>query len=285
MPGDSLLPALATTAAAIGALMFLAWAWSIRRRDTGVVELVWPVGLVAAAAIGLFLGEASGPRKLLVPALVGLWGARLFLFLVWRNLVAELHPGADLNEREDRRRRVQRRKAGQHFWWQSLFSVFGARGAALFLVALPVVVFQTIPGRTDLNWHDYLGVVLVLLGLGLETVADGQLFNFKMNPGSHGQVLTSGLWRYSRHPNYFGEFLVGWGLWTVALGSGQVMLATIVAPITLTLLLLRFNGIAALEAEQARTRPAYSRYAARTSAFLLLPNREPEEAKKLARAH
>lgn len=276
MPGDTLLPVLASTGGAIGALMLLTWLWSVLRKDAGVVELAWPVGLVLAAGLALLLGEASGPRKLLVPALVGLWGARLFFYLVWRNLFAHLHPGADLNEHEDRRMKAGRRKHGKRFWLVSLFTVFLPRAVALWLVALPVTVVQTVPGRTDLFWLDYVAAIVVVGGLLLEAVADGQLSSFKLNPGSHGQVLTTGLWRYSRHPNYFGELLVGWGLYAMVLGSSHLLAATILGPVLLTAMLLRLNGISRIEDGMEARRPGYGRYAARTSALLPLPPRAAE---------
>ena len=277
MPGDSLLPVLLSSAGAIALLMFATWIWSVVRKDAGVVDIAWGLGFVVVAAVAYLQGEAAGPRRLLLPALVTLWGLRLSAFLAWRNLVAQMYPGGELNLKEDRRYGAMRRKHGERFWWVSLFTVFGVQGALLFFISLPLQVMQAIPGRTDLGWVDYLGVLVFLGGLFFETVGDIQLLNFRLNPGSHGQVLNTGLWRFSRHPNYFGDSTAWWGMFIVAASSGLGVVATVLSPILLTVMLLKVSGVALTERNIVERRPKYKQYIESTSAFLpWLPRRAPD---------
>lgn len=278
VPGSSLIAVLLASAAGISVLMLAAWAWSVKRQDAGVADVVWGLGFVIVAWLAFFLGEASGPRRLLVPVLVTLWGLRLSGFLAWRNLVAQLHPGGEMNLKEDRRYGAMRRKHGQRFWWVSLLTVFGPRGVLLFVVSLPVVVVQTVKGPTGLGWLDYLGVAILLVGLFFESVGDIQLFDFRQNPGSHGQVLTTGLWRYTRHPNYFGDAAAWWGMFLVAAGSGTGVAMTVLSPLLMTVLLLKVSGLAVVEKGITSRRPRYQEYIENTSAFIPWLPRRPKHA-------
>ncbi len=268
MPTISLLPVFLATAAAATAVMGLAWLWSVLRKDAGVVDIMFGLGLIAIAAVALLQGQASGPRKLLLPILVGLWGLRLTLYVGWRNLIVGLPPGGELGEKEDRRYRAMRRKAGASFVWKSFFTVFMRRALIMWAISMPLQVSLATTGRRDLFWLDYLGFAVFGLGLALECVADWQLGNFRINPGSHGQVLTTGIWRYTRHPNYLGEAMVWWGLFLVAAGAGQAVFYTAFAPLLVTFLLVKVSGIPAIEEGMAARRPPYRAYAERTSAFL-----------------
>ena len=274
MFGPSLTTVGSCSAALIALVMLVAWVWSVRRRDAGVVDLFWGVGFVLVAWSSYLAGQAQGPRRLLVPLLVTVWGLRLSGYLVWRNLVVGLQPVGDLDEVEDRRYRALRRRHGHRFWWVSLFSVFGLQGALLWFVSMPLQAVQAIPGRTNLDWVDYLGVLMVSVGLFFETVGDWQLSVFRMNPGSHGEVLNTGLWRYTRHPNYFGDFLVWWGFFVVAASSGVGVWVTVLSPIVMSILLIKVSGVALTEATIAVRRPRYREYVAATSAFIpWLPRR------------
>lgn len=286
MPGQSLIPILISSAALVTLLMLLAWGVSVARKDVGVVDVVWGLGFVLVAAAAYLLGDASGPRRMLLPALVGLWGLRLSGYLAWRNLVVGMHPGGELNLTEDRRYAAMRRKHGPRFWWVSLFTVFGLQGALLWFISLPLQVMQAIPGRTDLGWVDYLGALIFFVGLFFETIGDWQLLHFRMNPGSHGQVLNTGLWRYSRHPNYFGDFAAWWGMFLVAAGSGLGVVATVLSPLLMTLLLLKVSGVALTERNIVERRPRYRQYIDSTSAFLpWFPRRAERESGVVSAKH
>ena len=284
MPGSSLIAVLLASAGGIATLMLALWAWSLKRKDAGVADVGWGLGFVIVAWLAFFLGEASGPRRLLVPVLVSLWGLRLSGFLAWRNLVAQLHPGGEMNLKEDRRYGAMRRKHGERFWWVSLFTVFGFQGLLLFVVSLPIAVVQTIKGPTDLGWLDYVGVAVLLVGLFFETVGDYQLSNFRRNPGSHGQVLNTGLWRYSRHPNYFGDAMAWWGMFMVAAGSGLGVQLTVLSPLVMTILLLKVSGVVLTERGITTRRPQYQEYIERTSAFVPWLPRRPKHGPSVVRA-
>jgi len=272
--GSSLHAVLSSSAALIAVAMLVAWVWSVARKDAGVVDLFWGLGFALVAWSSYLSGEAQGPRRLLVPVLVTVWGLRLSLYLAWRNLIVGLHPGGDLGEKEDRRYRTMRRAAGPRFWWLSLFTVFGLQGVLLWFISLPLQVVQAIPGRTNLSWVDYLGVLMVAVGLLFETIGDWQLASFRLNPGSHGEVLNSGLWRYSRHPNYFGDFLVWWGFFVVAASSGPGVWVTAVAPLLMTVLLVKVSGVVLTERNMVDRRPRYREYVEATSVFVpWLPRR------------
>ncbi|RME22188.1 MAG: DUF1295 domain-containing protein [Deltaproteobacteria bacterium] len=270
----SLAPVLAVNAAVVFGLMALAWLWSLLRKDAGLADVFWGLSFVAVAVASAVTGDASGPRRLVLVAIVGAWGLRLSIHLAWRNLFAQVHPGSELGEREDRRYRAMRRRHGARFRWVSAWTVFGRKALLVFVVSLPVQLSLATPGRTDLYWADWIGIGLFALGMGIEVLADWQLGTFKLTPGSYDQVLSSGLWRYSRHPNYFGDAVTWWGIFMVAAAAGPQVLPMALGPALLTALLVK----AALGDEDLDTRrPGYDRYRARTSPFVPLPPR-PEPA-------
>jgi steroid 5-alpha reductase family enzyme len=192
---------------------------------------------------------------------VALWGLRLAAYITWRNW----------GEPEDARYREIRRRNEPHFALKSLYLVFGLQAVLAWIVSLPLLA--TARGDAPLGVVDGLGAALAGAGLALETVADFQLARFKRDAGNRGRVLDSGLWRYSRHPNYFGECCVWWGLACLGFGAGAWW-AT-VSPLLMTWLLLRVSGVALLEKSIGARRPAYAEYVRRTSAFAPWPPRKP----------
>ena len=274
MLGSSLPQIMVGSALGLTLLMTAAWAWSVKRKDAGVVDVFWGISFILVAAVSVVLGDAQGPRSLLLPLLVGIWGLRLSGYLAWRNLVAHLHPGGDMGELEDRRYRAMRTQHGKSFWWVSYFRVFALQAALVWFISLPIQLMHAIPGRTDLFWMDYLGLALFALGLFFEAVGDWQLGTFRLNPGSHGEVLKTGLWRYTRHPNYFGDFMVWWGLFVVAAASGAPVTYAVLSPLLMTLLLLKVSGVALTERNIVGRRPRYREYIETTSAFFPLPPRK-----------
>jgi steroid 5-alpha reductase family enzyme len=185
--------------------------------------------------------------------MVTVWGLRLSGYLIWRNL----------GKSEDFRYQEMRAKAPHRFWLTSLFRVFLLQGGLIWVISVPVVVSQTV--GTDLYWLDYLGVLCWGIGLLFETVGDIQLARFKARPDSKGKVMDRGLWRYTRHPNYFGDFSVWWGHYLVAAAGGAWW--TIFSPLVMSFLLLRVSGVALLEKTISERRPEYEEYARRTNAF------------------
>ncbi len=256
----SLPAALATSGAVILAWMLLMWLVSLVRRDTSIVDAAWGPGFVLVA---ILVGARVGPgalRVVLMVGLVALWGLRLGIHLLARNL----------STGEDPRYAAWRTQHGARWGWRSLFQVFLLQGAILFLVAL--VFVEPMTRGTSVTPLALAGAGLALGGVAFEAAADAQLARFKRDPASRGRVMDEGLWRYSRHPNYFGESVFWWGLWLVALGVGGAWW-TVVSPVLMTFLLLKVSGVPMLEKRLESTRPGYREYAQRTSAFVPLPPR------------
>jgi steroid 5-alpha reductase family enzyme len=249
-------------------LWCLVWLVSVAVRDASIADLMWGVGFVVVAGVALAAGSAHGPRRLLVAALTTLWALRLTAYLAWRNL----------GHGEDYRYRAMRRRFGARFPLVSLVSVFLLQAALVWIVSLPVQAAILAPDR-PLTRLDALGAALWLFGLLFEAVGDAQLARFKRDPAARGRVMDRGLWRYTRHPNYFGESMVWWGLSLFALGAGAWW--ALIGPAVMTFLLLRVSGVAMLEKTIVKRRPDYADYIARTSPFVPWPPRAPGQAKNL----
>jgi steroid 5-alpha reductase family enzyme len=203
-----------------------------------------------------FAAEGYVGRRLLISVMVTIWGLRLAVHIATRSW----------GQGEDRRYRAWRERVGERFWWMSLFTVFGVQGILLWVIALGVQAGQIAQFPAAFTWLDALGALVWAVGFGFEAVADWQLTRFKSNPANQGHVMDGGLWAYSRHPNYFGEMLMWWGVFLVVLSTPR-SLWTIVSPLTITFLLLRVSGVTLLEKTIVDSRPGYAEYQRRTSAF------------------
>jgi len=256
----SLAGALATTFGCGVAVMILLWLLSLARRDVSIVDIWWGPGFAWLATVAFSLAAAPGPRGALLLALVSVWGLRLGGYLFWRNW----------GHGEDARYARMRRHYGERFRWISLATVFGLQAVLQWIVSLPLLFAQLMPGSRPLGVLDAVGVALFATGLFFEAVGDVQLARFKADPQSAGRVMDRGLWRYTRHPNYFGDCLVWWGLFAIAVAT-PAGVWTIVGPLGMTFLLLRVSGVALLERSLVRTRPEYRDYIERTSAFFPRP--------------
>ncbi len=245
------------TAAALMGAMLLLWLLSLALRDASIVDVWWGLGFAMVAWIGLALGDGWEPRRLLVALATSAWGLRLGGHLLWRN------HGAG----EDPRYAAMRRKWGRHFRWVSLATVFALQGSLQWVVSLPLQAAQS--GVHPEHWTllDGIGLALVCVGLFFETTADVQLARFRADPANAGAVMDRGLWAWSRHPNYFGDAVVWWGLFCFAAAVPRGAW-TVFAPALMTFLLLRVSGVALLERHMDRRRPGYDAYKARTSAFV-----------------
>ncbi len=235
------------------------WLISLRGHDVSIVDRLWPLLFIAAAGCYAGLAPVGVARLWLVLALVSLWGLRLSAYITWRNWGAG----------EDRRYQSIRQRNNPGFARKSLYLVFALQALLAWVISLPLLgaIFSTRP----LNITDLLGTGLWAAGFLIESTADWQLSRFRATPHSQGQVMDRGLWRYSRHPNYFGECCVWWGLYLLALAAGAWW--AIVGPALLTLMLLRVSGVVLLEKDIAGRRPAYREYIQRTSAFVPWPPR------------
>jgi len=253
---------LPVTAAALVAGFLAVWALSVARRDASIVDILWGLGFVLVAAVAFGASGPHTPRASLVLLLTTLWGARLAGYLFWRN-----H-----GQGEDFRYRAMRKRHGGRFALVSLYSVFGLQAALCWVISWPVQAAIASPAPDAWTGLDLLGVALFALGFVFESVGDLQLARFKGDPANRGRVMDRGLWAWTRHPNYFGDAVVWWGLFALAL-STPAGWVTLPAPALMTFLLLRVSGVALLERSLQKTRPGYADYVARTSAFLPLPPR------------
>jgi steroid 5-alpha reductase family enzyme len=250
------------------ALGLLTWIASLARRDASLADRVWP-WLIAGPGLA-FAWLRPDPldlRATLVLALLLAWALRLSLYLSWRNW----------GHGEDRRYRAMREARGPAFAWQSLYVVFGLQALIAWVVSAPLLGLFTGGGAWG-AW-DLAGLALAGFGIAFSALADLQLARFLNRPRAAGAVMDQGLWRWSRHPNYFGEACLWWGLWLLALGAqGWHGAWSVVSPLLMTWLLLKVSGVTLLEQDMATRRPAYADYVRRTSAFVPWPPREPGPA-------
>lgn len=257
---------LPQTLAAILGLMFALWIVSLVRRDASLVDPFWSLGFVIVAWLAYWLNSTNGssmpPRTLLLLSLITLWGLRLSAFLTWRNW----------GHGEDRRYGKMREHHGARFWWVSLFTIFLLQGTILWFVAWAVQVPIVSSETESLSVIDLLGVLLWSVGFIFETVGDWQLARFKADGSNAGKVLDRGLWRYTRHPNYFGDFCVWWGLYAIAMAGGAWW--TIGSPLVMSVLLMKISGVSLLESTITERRPEYAKYQAQTNAFFPGPPRK-----------
>ena len=243
----------AWNAIAIGCLMLIVWLISIPLKDVSIIDIVWGPGFIVVSWVTVLAVQAEG-IKMLPAVLATIWGLRLGGYLAFRN-----H-----GKPEDARYATMRNKHGDWFWWISLLTVFGLQAVVMWIVSLPL---QTVgQGDADYPVLRLVGVLLWLVGVIFEAVGDAQLAHFKSNPGNQGNVLDRGLWRYTRHPNYFGDFCVWWGLYCVALSCGALWWSAI-GPAIMTVFLIKFSGVGLLEKSLRRSKPGYEDYVTRTNAF------------------
>jgi len=238
------------------------WLVSLLLRDSSIVDAFWGVGFVAIAlSVAAASPSALAPRAWLLGVLVLVWGLRLSHYIFWRNK----------GKGEDYRYRKWREEAGAAWWWRSYFKVFLLQGVVMWLVAAPVVAVVGRASQRPLNWVDALGAAVWLVGFFFEAAGDWQLARFKADPSNKGRLFTGGVWRYTRHPNYFGDAAVWWGHYLVAAASGAWW--TIFSPALMTFLLVRVSGVSMLESAMRDSKPGYREYIESTSAFFPLPPR------------
>lgn len=256
----------------LGALTLL-WLVSLKLRDASIIDIAWGLAFVLVAWTTRAQLASPSAVSLILPVAVTAWGLRLSVYLARRNL----------GHGEDKRYQAMRAARPDTFWRWSFGAVFMLQGVLCVIVSLPVSVGQVAaqvaapaasgaPGAGALTgWH-IVGLALFVVGLGYEAIADWQLARFKRDPQSRGQVMDRGLWRHTRHPNYFGEAVLWWGLWLVAAAAPDARW-TVLGPLVITTLLLRVSGVALLEKTIGARRPAYAEYIRRTNAFIPGPRR------------
>ncbi len=261
---------LAATGLLVVSLMLGLWGISVVLQDVSLVDIGWGVGFVLIVwctwllTAGEVVSDQPVPSRWVLPVLTTLWGLRLASYLAWRNI----------GQPEDKRYAQLRSTMNPGFWWKSLVVVFGLQGAIMWLVSQPL---QWGVAHAQPGWRlgHLIGIALWTLGILFETLGDWQLARFKRVPENAGRVLKQGLWRYTRHPNYFGDFCVWWGLYLVSVAHGG-HLWTIVGPMVMSILLMRVSGVTLLERSSMAEKPEFADYAARTNAFFPWPPRSPQ---------
>jgi len=238
-------------------LMTVAWLISIPKKDVSIVDAFWGPGFVVVAAVAFWVTEGAEPRRWLLLTLCGIWGLRLGIYLLIRNLG---------EGEEDYRYQAMRKKIGPTFTWVSRLRVFFFQAVLFWFISFPLQLGISSAEPAALGWLDALGALFWVVGFFFETVGDGQLARFKADPSSKGQVMDKGLWRYTRHPNYFGDFMVWWGFFLIALAVPGGW-KTIASPILMSIFLMKISGVGLLEKKLKSTRPGYMAYAERTNTF------------------
>ena len=238
-------------------LVTLLWLWSIIIKNVAIVDLFWGFGFVVVNAFYIFISGELNARKILLLVLVTVWGLRLSIYLARRNI----------GKGEDFRYKEFRRKYGpERYWWFSFFQTFLLQGSLIMIVSLPLLGVNVSARSNALNVLDYLGILVWLIGFTFEAGGDFQLSRFKQNSKNKGKVLNTGFWRYTRHPNYFGDSAVWWAyaLFSIAAGSYWQIIGSII----MTLLIIKVSGGALLEKTLDNTKPQYREYIQKTSSFL-----------------
>ena len=254
---DTCLQIYLTLGLVILGFMTLLWLVSLALKNSSIVDIFWGTGFVIVTWVVFVLTpDGFALRKWLLNALVTMWGVRLSLHILARNW----------GKPEDFRYQVWRKEAGAAWWWRSFFKVFFTQGVILWIVAAPLLAAQISAQPNQLTWLDYIAVLVWLIGFFFEAVGDWQLVRFKANPVNKGKVLRTGVWRYTRHPNYFGDAAQWWAYYLIALAAGGWW--TIFSPIIMTTLLMRVSGVTLLEKSLKETKPGYKEYVETTSEFI-----------------
>ena len=251
-------------------LAVLTWLVSLARTDVSLVDRMWPIFIAGAGCVYFALTQSSGARSVCMIVVAVAWALRLSLFITVRNW----------GHGEDRRYREIRARNQPNFGFKSLYLIFALQVVLAWIVSSSLFAGIALGGANSqpLGWLDWLGLAMAVFGIVFEAIGDQQMATFKSDPAHKGQVMDRGLWRYTRHPNYFGEACVWWGLWSMAISAGGLGAGwSVVSPLLMTVLLLKVSGVTLLEKDIAERRPKYRDYVARTNAFVPGPPHAPRE--------
>lgn len=237
----------------------ITWLISLPLRNVSIVDSLWSLMLLAAGVVYSLGCDPRAPRLAFVLWLLVLWAGRLALYITARNA----------GHGEDHRYRAIRARNEPGFAWKSLYLVFWLQAGLAWVISLPLLgAFSSV---RPLNALDAIGGALFAVGFVFEAGGDWQLARFKRDPANAGKVMDRGFWRYTRHPNYFGEFCIWWGFWFFALAAGAWW--TLPGPLLISFLLLKVSGVTLLEKDIGNRRPQYADYVLKTNAFFPGPRR------------
>jgi steroid 5-alpha reductase family enzyme len=249
----SVLPAYAYGLGVLALAAVLTWLLSLYKGNVAIVDSLWSLLFIIAGYTYAYLLPAAGPRAELALVLVSIWGLRLAIHITWRNW----------GHGEDRRYQEIRARNEPNFAFKSVYLVFLLQAVLAWIISLPLL--GAAASATQLNALDYVGALLWLVGFVFEAGGDWQLSRFKADPSNKDKVMDQGFWRLTRHPNYFGDFCVWWGLFLIALAAGAWW--SVAGPILMSVLLMRVSGVTLLEKDIGERRPKYADYVRRTNAF------------------
>jgi steroid 5-alpha reductase family enzyme len=249
------------SAGAVLALFIAVWLVSVAVHDASIVDIFWGLGFVVVAWVCVAVGHGNQDRRLLLAILVTISGVRLAVYIARRNL----------GHGEDRRYVAMRQRDGGRFWLTSFYRVFMIQAVVAWLISLPLQAGGSLGHGHGLGVLDGVGGGIWLLGFAFEAFGDYQLDRFKADPENVGKVMDRGLWRFTRHPNYFGDATLWWGVGIVALGAGAGAAWGLAGSAIDTLILTRVSGKPILEKDIEERRPGYRAYIERTSGFFPLP--------------
>jgi steroid 5-alpha reductase family enzyme len=238
-------------------LMTTLWIISVIIKNVSIVDLFWGLGFVITTGYYFLTTDGSGPRKIILMILVALWGLRLSLYLAWRNI----GKGEDFRYKQFRQNYGEKR-----YWWISFFQTFLLQGVLMWLISAPLLGAQFYAAGNSLGILDFIGIVFWLVGFSFEAGGDFQLARFKAVHGNKGKVLNTGFWRYTRHPNYFGDAAAWWGYGLICFAAGSYL--PVLGSILMTALIIKVSGVALLEKSLKDKKPEYKAYIEKTSAFL-----------------
>ena len=260
-----MVEALLINAAVAAGTLLVGWLVAVRIRDVSFIDAIWGGGMAVLAVASWLQLDEPGDRASLIAAMAAVWGLRLFwhLYTRWRGHGEDVRYARMLGKAKEQGR----------FARAALTKVFGPQAVLLYITCLPAQL-GVLSGEASAAIAPLAlaGAALWLLGMVFESVGDAQLKAFRANPANKGKVLDTGLWRYTRHPNYFGDCCVWWGIWLAAASAGPlVALASLPGPLFLTFTLTKWSGKPLLEKGLAKTRPGYADYVARTSGFIPWP--------------
>lgn len=238
-------------------LVTLLWIWSVFIKNVSIVDIFWGLGFVVVNTFYVFMSGELNARKIVILTLVCIWGFRLAIYLAIRNI----GKGEDFRYQEFRQNYGPKR-----YWWFSYFQTFLLQGILIMIISLPLLGINYNNSNGNLQILDYLGIIIWLIGFTFETVGDFQLSNFKRDSKNKGKILHTGLWKYTRHPNYFGDSAVWWayGIFSIAAGSYWQAIGAVI----MTLLILKISGVSLLEKTLKETKPQYKEYIQKTSSFI-----------------
>lgn len=261
----SLLTALGLNFALLVAIMVILWIISIRIRDVSFIDAFWAYGMAIMASASFKQLNNPGSLAYLIWALTALWGIRLgtHLFLRWRK------EGMDPRYQKIIGKAID--KQGMSFAKAAFLKAWALQIPLLFMVCLPAQLGILLADAMPIGPVAIAGAAIALVGIGFETIGDMQLKAFRSNHENKGKVLDTGLWKYTRHPNYFGDFCAWWGIWLVALQAGWPVWIAAVGPLFLSFTLMKWSGAPLLEKSLRKNRPDYVDYIQRTSGFFPMP--------------